>query len=94
MFYPLGKKSRKTLGGGVASPPPSPLVRPTAREDKAQRTNPPYRPYTHCNPSKDIFKSYPRSFVSKRVNFTNVDSWALSHAMLRDVRESNCKLQP
>ena len=27
-------------------------------------------------------------------NFTNVDSWAKSHAMLRDVRESNCKLQP
>ena len=25
MFYPLGKKSRKTLGGGVASPPPPPL---------------------------------------------------------------------
>ena len=28
------------------------------------------------------------------LNFTNVDSWAKSHAMLRDVRESNCKLQP
>ena len=28
------------------------------------------------------------------LNFTNVDSWAKSHVMLRDVRESNCKLQP
>ena len=28
------------------------------------------------------------------LNFTNVDSWEKSHAMLRDVRESNCKLQP
>ena len=25
------------------------------REDKAQRTNPPYRPYTYRNPSKKCF---------------------------------------
>ena len=50
------------------------------REDKDQRTNPPYRPYTHRNPSKDILRSTPRSVVPKRVecqsyvlNFINVE---------------------
>ena len=37
------------------------------REDKAQRMNPPYRPYTHRNRSKDIFRSSLRSVVPKRV---------------------------
>ena len=66
------------------------------REDKVQRMNLPYRPYTHRNPSKDIYRSPPRSVVPKRVyvlNFTLVDRWAKSHAMLRDVHESNCKPQ-
>ena len=37
------------------------------REDKgAKRMNPPYAPYTHRNPSKDIFRSSLRPVVRKR----------------------------
>ena len=54
------------------------------REDKrAKRINPPYRLYTHRNPSKNIFRSSLTSVVPKRVN---VDRWAKAHAMLPDVR--------
>ena len=38
---------------------------------RRQRTNPPCRPYTHRNPSKDIFRSSPRSVVPKRVEWAN-----------------------
>ena len=38
---------------------------------------------------RELFDS--QSYV---LNFINVDSWAKSQAMLRDVRESNCELQP
>ena len=35
---------------------------------------------------------FPRELSQSHVlNFTKVDSWAKSHAMLREVRESNCK---
>ena len=38
---------------------------------RRQRMNPPCRPYTHRNPSKDIFRSSPRSVVPKRVEWAN-----------------------
>ena len=40
-----------------------------SREDKAQGINPPYRPYTPRNPSKDIFRSSLRSVVPKKVEW-------------------------
>ena len=40
-----------------------------SREDKrAKRINPPYRLCTHCNPSKNIFRSSLTSVVPKRVD--------------------------
>ena len=53
-----------------------------AREDEGKRGNPPYRPYSHRNPSKVIFRSPARSSVPRGLsdsqsyilNFTHVDS--------------------
>ena len=61
--------------------------------------NPLYRPYTHRNSSKDIFRSslrsvffsFPRGLNDRQsyvLNFCNVDRWAKARSMLRDVRES------
>ena len=61
--------------------------------------NPLYKPYTHRNPSKDIFRSslrsvlflFPRGLNDRQSyvrNFCNVDRWAKARLMLRDVRES------
>ena len=53
-----------------------------AREDEGKRGSPPYRPYSHRNPSKVIFRSPARSSVPRGLsdsqsyilNFTHVDS--------------------
>ena len=48
------------------------------REDEGKRGNPPYRPYSHRNPSEVIFRSPARSSApssqSYILNFTHVDS--------------------
>ena len=52
------------------------------REDEGKRGNPPYRPYSHRNPSEVIFRSPARSSAprglgdsqSSILNFTHVDS--------------------
>ena len=58
-----------------------------------------YRPYTHRNPSKDIFRSslrsvfflFPKGLNDRQsyvLSFCNVDRWAKARSMLRYVRES------
>ena len=68
-----------------------------SRDDKAQKMNPPYRPYTHRNPDLNIFLDLLWDLLISRglsdsqsydLNFSNDDRWAKAHAMLRDVRES------
>ena len=65
------------------------------RDYEGKRSNPSYWPYSHRNPSKVIFRSpanpvFPRGLTDSQSHvliFTNVDSWANSHAMIRVVRD-------